>query len=267
MPTTTLNGTTYAYLDEGSGPLLVFGHGLLADKQMFRAQIDALSDRHRCVSLDWPGHGESGYREQGWTFYDMVEDTVALLAELGEPRATFVGLSQGGMVFMRLAIRHPELVARLVLLDTSAGPEDPAHLPQYEQLREGLYRGDEATRAQLAEAVAQILYGPVWRERDPDGLRHEIELMLAHDREGQQRAARAVFDRDDVTEQLAAITCPTLVVVGELDGATPPDRAEAIAARIAGSRLVRIPDAGHHTPIENPGPVTAALEEFLAATA
>jgi pimeloyl-ACP methyl ester carboxylesterase len=168
------------------------------------------------------------------------------------------------MVFMRLAMAHPELVERLILLDTSAGPENPDTLPAYEQLREGMHAADDATRAQLAQTVVGILYGPSWRERDPEGVEHEIALMLAHDREGQYRATRAVFDRDDVTAQLGSITAPTLVIVGEDDGATPPERAREIADAIAGARLVTIPAAGHHTPIENPAPVTAAIEEFLA---
>jgi 3-oxoadipate enol-lactonase len=264
MPTARLNGTSYAYLDEGSGPLIVFGHGLLADKEMFRAQIDALRGRYRCVSVDWPGHGQSGYRESGFTFYDLAEDVAALVRALGEERAIFAGLSQGGMVFMRLAFLHPELMRALVLLDTSAGPEDPEHLPEYEQLREGLLRGDEETRGALMDVVQTILYGAKWRARDPEALAHEKALMLAHDRQGQNLAARAVFDRDDVHDRLADIDAPTLVICGEDDISTPPDRARALADGIAGARLVMIPDAGHHSPIEEPAAVTAAIEDFLA---
>lgn len=58
MPRTTVNATRYAYVDEGEGDLLLFGHGLLASKKMFRAN-EALKDRCRCESIDWPGHGES----------------------------------------------------------------------------------------------------------------------------------------------------------------------------------------------------------------
>src|SRR3954452_11106083 len=100
MPITVVNGVPYAYVDEGSGPLVLFGHGLLANKEMFRAQIDALRGRYRCVSIDWPGHGASGWRVGGFTFDDMVEDTVTLLRVLGQVPAVLVGLSQGGMVFM-----------------------------------------------------------------------------------------------------------------------------------------------------------------------
>src|SRR4051812_1068540 len=105
MPTTEVNGVPYAYVDEGSGPRVLFGHGLLANKEMFRAQSGALQDRYRCVSIDWPANGASGWRAGGFPFDDLVDDTVALLQVLGQVPAVLVGLSQGGMVFMRLAYR------------------------------------------------------------------------------------------------------------------------------------------------------------------
>jgi 3-oxoadipate enol-lactonase len=264
MPSATLNGTRYAYVDEGSGPLIVFGHGLLASREMFRAQIDALKDRYRCVSVDWPGHGESGFDEGGFDFYDLAEDAASLVRELGGEQAIFAGLSQGGMIFMRLALRHPELVRALILLDTSAGPEDAEHLPQYEQLREGMLHGDDATREQLVEVVAGILYGEGWREREPQALAHEKALMLSHDRNGQNFAARAVFDRDDIQDRLGEIDAPTLVICGSDDVATPPDNARALAAGIHGAQLRFVEGAGHHSAIEEPAAVTETIEAFLA---
>src|SRR4051794_25475296 len=237
MATVDVNGVGYAYIDEGSGPLVVFGHGLLAGKEMFRAQIDALSDRYRCVSLDWPGHGSSAWRPAGWTFEHMVDDTVELVRALGEDRAVLVGLSQGGMVFMRLAYRHPDMVRGLVLLDTSAGRENQESLPVYEQLAVAMRDGDEATRAGAVDAAQQVLYGATWRSANPDGLAREKEMMLNHPREGGYLAARAVFDRDDVLGQVSGIAAPTLVLCGDEDVATPPEHARALADAIPGAQL------------------------------
>jgi 3-oxoadipate enol-lactonase len=265
MPKTTINGTEYAYTDAGSGPLLLFGHGLLASKEMFEAQIEALKDRWRCVSVDWPGHADSGFNSDGWSFYDMADDAAALVEELGYESAVFAGLSQGGMVFMRLAMSKPELFDALILLDTSAGPELAESLPAYEQLREMMHTGSDEEREQAVQGASAVLYGEKWRESDPEGFAHERALMLAHDRDGQNLAARAVFDRDDVTSRLGEIKgIPTLVIVGADDAATPPDQAQALADGIEGAELVMIPDAGHHSPIENASAVTEALEAFLA---
>jgi pimeloyl-ACP methyl ester carboxylesterase len=259
-----LNGTPYAIVDEGSGPPVLFGHGLLASREMFRGQIDALKDRYRCVSVDWPGHGDSGYRAGGFDFYDMLDDTLALLDHLGAERAVLAGLSQGGMVFMRLALAHPERVAGLVLLDTSAGPEDPAHLPSYEEMATALRDGDDEVRRPVAQAAQQILYGSSWLAENPAEAEHELGLILSHDRQGMYLAARAVFDRDDVLGRVSEITAPTLVICGADDSATPLPHSEALHAAIRGSELVVIPDAGHHSALERPQPVAAAIERFLA---
>jgi pimeloyl-ACP methyl ester carboxylesterase len=264
MPTIEVNGVPYAYIDEGSGPLVLFGHGLLANKEMFRAQIDALRDRYRCVSIDWPAHGQSGWRASGFSFDDLVADTAALLQALGQTPAVLVGLSQGGMVFMRLAYTYPELVRGLVLLDTTAGPENPESKPMYEQLALLIRDGDEPTRAQAIAAASMVLFGEPWRTTRPDLLAHEQAVMLQIPRDGGYLAARAVFDRDDVHVRVGAISAPTLVLTGEDDTATPPELGVRLAESIPGARFELIPAAGHHSPIENPTAVTAELELFLA---
>ena len=265
MPEATVNGTRYAYVEQGSGPLVFFGHGLLASKEMFRAQIDALSDRYRCVSVDWPGHADSGPPPEGWDFWRMAEDTAEFVRDvLGETTGVFCGLSQGGFGFMRLALRHPEMVRGLVLMDTSAAPEPAENLEPYRELAEAVRNGDDETRRGATGVAAAILYGQTWRDANPEALEHEIQLMLSHDREGQYVADHAVFDRDDISDQISAITAPTLVICGEDDIATVPEKSQFIASQIAGSELVMIPDAGHHSALENPEPVTAAIEAFLA---
>jgi 3-oxoadipate enol-lactonase len=270
VPAATVNGRSYAYVDEGSSPgrpMIVFGHGLLADREMFRAQMDALRDRYRCVSVDWPAHGESGFAPDGWTMWDMGRDAGALAEDLGEERAVFAGLSQGAMAFMRLAMERPDAVAALVLMDTSAAAVEPDARPEHEQLAERLLHGDDATRSALMDTLQTIMYSAAWRAREPERLAREKVQMLAYDRHGQYLAGRAVFDRDDVTERLGEITAPTLVLCGTEDTATPPDHSRVLAERITGAELVWIEGAGHHSAVEEPEAVTRALEAFLARVA
>lgn len=265
MARATANGIEIEYLDEGEGPPIVFGHGLLSSKEMFDEQIAALRDRYRCISLDWRGHGTSTYPPQEWTLWDMVDDTLALCAELGIERATFLGLSQGGFTFMRLAMDHPELVEALVLLDTSADVENPDMLDEYIGLAEA-YREDPTPG--VADAAAMALYSQDWMDQNPEAYAKEREVMLSHPPEGLYLAATgAVFKRESVVDRLGEINAPTLVMVGEHDVATPPEKAQQLADGIAGAQLVTIPAAGHHSPIENPPAVTEALESFLARVA
>jgi 3-oxoadipate enol-lactonase len=159
------------------------------------------------------------------------------------------------------------MVRALVLMDSSAGPEDPDARPMYEQLTEGMLHGDEATRSALMDTVLTTLFGAQWRAREPEALAREKAHMLAHDPQGQYRAAWAIFERDDVTDRLGEITAPTLVLCGTEDVATVPDRSRTLAERIPGADLVWIDGAGHHSAVEEPAAVTRALEEFLARAA
>jgi len=267
VPSTTVNGTRYAYVDEGTGPLIVFGHGLLAGREMFRAQIDALRDRYRCVSVDWPGHGDSGFAPGGFTLWDLGRDAGALVEQLGAERAVFAGLSQGGMAFMRLALERPEVVVALILLDTSPAPENRDALPAFEQIASDMRHGDDATRSALMDTVQTVLFGAAWRAREPEALAREKAHALAHDPQGQYLAARAIFDRDDITERLGEITAPTLVLCGTEDAATTPEHSRTLAERIPGAELVWIEGAGHHSAVEEPEAVTRAIEAFLARVA
>jgi len=167
------------------------------------------------------------------------------------------------MVFIRLAPSHPDVVRALILLDTSAGPENPETIDGYRQLATGMRDGSDEQRAEIVPVVQSILYGQTWLNADPEGAAHERDLMLGHDREGLYLACQAVFDRDDVSDRLGEISAPTLVICGEEDVATPPELSRALAEGIAGAELVMIPRAGHHSSLENPAPVTEAIERFL----
>jgi 3-oxoadipate enol-lactonase len=199
--------------------------------------------------------------------WNMGRDAAALVEHLGERRAIFAGLSQGGMAFMRLALERPQIVRGLILMDTSPAPESDDALPAFERMASDLRHGDEATRSALMDTVQTIMFSAAWRAREPEALAREKAHMLAYDRQGQYLAARAVFDRDDVTERLAEITAPTLVVCGTEDVATVPEHSRTLAEQIPGAELVWIEGAGHHSPIEEPDAVTRALADFLARVA
>ena len=176
----------------------------------------------------------------------------------------FVGLSQGGMVFMRLAYLHPEMVRGLVLLDTSAGPENPESLPLYEQLALAIRDGDDATRSGAVDAAQQVLYGATWRAAEPEGLAREKAMMLDHPRDGGYLAARAVFDRTTSASTWAGSprrrSCSAATRTSRRRRSTPARW--PTPSRTRGWRS--IPGAGHHSAIENPAAVTAEIELFLA---
>jgi pimeloyl-ACP methyl ester carboxylesterase len=246
----------------GDGHPVVFSHGLLLSGDMFRAQVDALRGRYRCVSYDHRGQGRSAVPAgRAITIEQCYEDAVALIERLRLAPCHFVGLSMGGFVGMRLAARRPDLVRSLVLLDTSADPEPAENVPRYRRLNlvaRWLGVGLVAGR------VMPILFGRSFLA-DPARAaeRREWRARLAGNRRAIHKAVTGVIERPGVYDELSRVRAPTLVAVGEEDVATVPARAERLHAAIAGSVLARIPRAGHSSTIENPGEVNRLLAEFL----
>ena len=116
-----VDGCRLAYWDVGRGPTIVFSHGLLLSKAMYRDQIDALSADFRCVAFDHPGQGESDPLPGSVTSIDTCADrAIALIEGLDLAPVHFVGLSMGGYTGMRVAARRNDLVASLTNLATTA---------------------------------------------------------------------------------------------------------------------------------------------------
>ncbi len=261
------NGVELAVEDGGgSGPPVLFSHGLLYSRRMWDAQVAALRTHFRCVVYDHRGQGDSEAPPTGLDMDTLTLDAAALVESLGLGPVHFVGLSMGGVVGMRLAARRPELVRSLALLDTAAGAEPPQNLPRYRAME---WVARWIGMWPVAGRVQAIMHG-VSARSDPAraaDLRAWRQHLLRLDRVATPRAVEGVLRRAPVLPLLGDIRCPTLVLVGEEDTATVPARSEEIAARIAGARMVRIPRAGHMSPIDAPEAVTAALADFLGAVA
>lgn len=261
MPQAQVGEVTFWYEERGAGEPVLFLHGLTWDHTLWAAQIAALESEFRCIAVDLIGHGRTPDLPRDYSLWDESEYVAAFLESLGVPSAHVVGLSMGGMIAMRLALRHPEKVRSLALLDTDAGPEEPSRAATYHQLADAVV---SAGWESVADQVAAILFGAPYLAV----ARHRQEViakLAANPRESiARRALRAVTERDDLASLLGQIRVPTVVIVGELDAATPPERAERLAAAIPGAQLVRIPEAGHHTPLERPGEVTEALRQHLS---
>jgi 3-oxoadipate enol-lactonase len=264
MPYAKVNGHNLYYEEHGSGPqTVVFAYGLLWSGRMFEAQVNALKTRCRCITFDFPGQGRSEVAQSGYDMDSLTSDAVALIKQLNAAPCHFAGLSMGGFVAMRMGIHYPELVRSLILMETSADPEPPENVPRYRLL--GMISRWLSVRL-IAGRVMQIMFGQTFLN-DPARRTQRDQLrgyLLANNQTGIYRALKGVIEREGVYEKLGKITVPTLVIVGEQDVATVPAKAERIRAGIPGAKLVRIPDAGHTSTIEQPEAVNRAIEQFLA---
>lgn len=177
-------------------------------------------------------------------------------------RFALVGLSMGGYIAFELLRQAPARIARVALLDTAARADTPEQSARRDHLI-GLAR-----TGRLAEVV-DALWPVVVHEnrRDDQDLKYLVHVMA--DETGPDafiRQQTALKARPDYRGGLADIRCPALVLVGDGDALTPPDRAEEIAAGIPGARLVKVPDCGHLSTLERPEAVNRALVEWLEAT-
>lgn len=250
--------------ETGRGPPLLLWHSLLCDGSMWREQVLDLARDHRVVVVDGPGHGASPPPRGPFTLEDCAAAALELLDALAIERAALLGLSWGGMTFMRLALAAPERVRALALLDTSADPEQRLKRIRY-RVMAAIYRRFGLVRP-LERPVLQAMLGATTLRERPELGRELLERLRGWDRAGVARAVDAVvIRRASIAARLASIRAPTLVLVGEEDRATGVRAAERIARGIPGARLVRVPRAGHLSTLEAPGEVTRHLREFLAA--
>ncbi len=259
-----INGTVYRYLDEGEGPVLLFAHGLFLDGQVFGEQRKVLSRTHRCIVIDMPGHGGSGFPPAGWTLDQITEDLALMIKEVIQAPVTFIGQSQGGMTGIRLAARFPALVTRMILIGTSARPEPLQRLADWQQRRKILATGTRQQREQLFADLQQSLNSKHWLQQNPEQAAREHQLMVQQDPQAMALAvSAAVLNRGDSRPLLENIRMPVLVLCGEEDPATPPELSKEIADALVLGKLSIIAATGHHPMLESAAVVTRSIQQFL----
>lgn len=175
------------------------------------------------------------------------------------PKFALIGLSMGGYVSFEIMRQSPQRVVKLALLDTSPLPDTAA---QSDARRAQIALAEEG---RLEEVLDTAFSRAVHPQRRADRPLRQIFRDMADDVgvPGFVRQQRANIGRADSRPGLGAIRCPTLVLVGDHDELTPPERAAEIADAITGARLVTVPESGHSSAIEQPAFVTGALLSFL----
>jgi pimeloyl-ACP methyl ester carboxylesterase len=192
---------------------------------------------------------------------DSMRGIARRILSLAPPRFALIGLSMGGYVCYEVMRQAPDRVVRLALLDTTARPDAPeqteARRRQIEMAQDGRFDG-----------IAQLLFPRfVAAARRDDRTLQAIVRTMAEDTgaEAFVRQQTAIMNRADSRPTLAAIACPTLVVVGADDTLTPPDRAAEMAAAIPNARQVVVPSCGHLSTLEQPQAVTDALVSLFSS--
>jgi pimeloyl-ACP methyl ester carboxylesterase len=234
----------------GAGPALVLVHGAGGAAELWEPQLRDLAGAARVIAVDLPGHGPLGGRGcpsvalyAGWL--------LRFLAVLDLAPVVLAGHSMGGAIAQTIALERPGALAGLVLVGTGARLRVLARI--LELLRQRPAAGRDVVR-ELSYARAT----PAERVAVADRvLRETAPLVTLGD--------FLACDRFDVMARLGTIAVPTLVLTGDEDRLTPPAYGRFLAGAIPGARLVDVPGAGHFPHLEQPGAVTAAIRDFLAA--
>ena len=251
----------------GEGPPILFSCGYATTRENFRPQVEPLvAAGHRVLLWDYRGHGDSDAPEDPDAYsFDLVLDDLGRVLDWGAPKtpAVLAGFSFGGALSLHFALRHPERVSALVLIDTGPGFKNPdaqaGWLAQIERIATNLEtRGIQSFVDSRAAATA------IGRRPELPAAQHAARAIAKMSPRGVANFGRRVSGPiPGCIDELAQIAVPALVVVGEEDEAYLR-AADVMAARLPNAKKVVIPRAGHVVSIEEPEALNAAILEFLS---
>jgi pimeloyl-ACP methyl ester carboxylesterase len=267
MPFIEIEGQPLHYQSHGTGFPVLLGHSYLWDSSMWAPQIDALSRHYQVVAPDLWGHGQSGrLPENTQTLGDLATHASHLLDALGIRQCAIVGLSVGGMWGAELALREPDRVKCLVMMDADRGAEPEATREQYFQMLNAI-----ESHGRIPEPMIDVIVPMFFRRGATlNGELHaRFRKALAEFSADQLRQSvvplgRLIFGRSDALASLAGLDADsTLLMCGEFDIPRPPTEMARMAAMIGCQQTV-IPGAGHISNLENQSFVTDALHAWLS---
>jgi 2-hydroxy-6-oxonona-2,4-dienedioate hydrolase len=263
-------GVSTRYVEAGpaGAPAVVMLHGTGGHWETFAANLGPYAEHFRCVAFDMVGNGFSAKPDYDYEVAVYVDHVLAVMDVFGITRASFVGVSLGSWVSARLALDHPDRVAKLVLLSTAGLVATAGNMariraertkavddPNWSSIKAMFDHliADERNRAPDLVALRQAIY------RQPD-MKGAIDHILVL----QDPAAR---DRNLISEeQWQAISAPALVVASGKDHNEYENTSRRVAALMPHAELMEMPDAKHWPHFEDPATFNRVSLRFLGAT-
>ena len=246
---------------------IVLSHALGCDQTMWdefaNNLANALGDDAqtpcRVITYDQRGHGGSDAPTGPYTMAELADDAARLLRELDSGPVVWIGLSMGGMVGQELALRHPALVAALVVANTTSSYPEAARAAWRDRIATVQASGVEV----IADAVMARYFHDGFRAAQAATIARYRHRLVTTDVAGYLGCCAAV-GAIDTTSRLANIAAPTLVIAGELDIGAPVVMSQTLVDAIPGAQLVVLTDASHLSAIEQPVAFAGAVTQFLA---
>ena len=248
--------------DQGTGIPLVLLHGFSLDHRMWQHQIDELSAKYRVIAIDVPGFGNSPLKHVSITLSEVAGDIMSAIDEmLPQQRCVVMGLSMGGYIAWELLSRYPDRFTAAVMCDTRAAADSAEAASVRRQMADRVLQG--GTEGVIAPMLYRLL-APKTLEHAPDVVKSMKEMLYATAPLTIAAFQLAMADRHDFHPELSGFTLPILLIVGVDDVLTPPVEMQRIAESLPDAEIVKIPEAGHMAPLEQPTLVNRAIDEFLS---
>jgi 3-oxoadipate enol-lactonase len=240
-------------------PVLVLVNSLGTDLRVWDALLPLLGDRFRTLRYDKRGHGLTDATPVPYAMATLAAD-LALLLDARQARDVIVcGLSIGGMIAQSLASTRPELVRGLVLMDTAHKIGTP------EMWADRIAAIRAGGIASIADAILVRWFSPDFHVQRPAELAGWRNMLTRTSLDGYLGCCAAIRDAD-LTSAARALTVPSLCIVGDQDGSTPPELVAELSRIIPNARLVTVTGAGHLPCVEQPAAVAEAMLAFFQET-
>ena len=241
----------------GGGVPLVLSNSLGTDTGLWNAQADALAQSHSVWRYDTRGHGKSGAPAVDYSIDRLGKDLLAAIDATGAERADICGISIGGMTALWAAIHAPHRVRRVILANTAARIGNDGLWA--ERIRGARTDG----MGVLADASMVRWLTEGFRARHPDVVARLRKTFEATSVDGYVGCCAALRDAD-LRAVAKRVTCPTLIVTGRHDPATPPADGRWLGEQIPGACVVDL-DAAHLSNVEQAGDFNVAVRDFITA--
>jgi 3-oxoadipate enol-lactonase len=252
------NGIEINYEIEGDGPVVTFSHSLACTLAMWDEQVRQLRGRYRVLRYDTRGHGQTSAPSGPYALETLADDAHALLSALGITQTHFVGLSLGGMIGQVLTLKHPEMIQSLALCDTTSRYPAAAASVWEERIRTVEANGMEP----LVDSTLARWFTAPFRARRKDVIDPVAGWIRNTPAAGYIGCCHAI-PKINVTDRLATVTCPALVLVGEDDLGTTVDMHREIHAALPTAELAILRSAAHLSNLEQPAEFNRVLGGFL----
>lgn len=255
----TVNGLSLFIEGESKNRAMIFIHGFPFDHSAWQAQIDMFSPEYYCVAYDIRGLGDSSVGDGQFTMESFVDDLFMIMDEMSLNKPILCAHSMGGYISLRALERMEDKFSAVILLDTVSNADN----------NEGRLKRAAAIKRINSEGLApfvkdfiSLCYGEAYKREHQADFQKRVQKSASYNPLGVKGCLLAMLSRNDTTQYLSSITIPSLLICGEDDALTPPQKMKEMSQQMKNAEFVLIKNSAHMSAIENPVDVNSAIKSF-----